>query len=153
MRRRDGSPTTWRTQRSNPTGHIFPDRLFLQLLEDLDLPTQAARLDVPVDLVTGHDRMSGAELVERYGACSRPRKELASFQCSGHPPCLEESERFNRWMVDVVLAEPSRPRKPEHAGAGYQHLRRGVAGRIPRCQRSATLMRSSWAGRLPGRAP
>ncbi len=134
----------------------LPRELPFHKIVDWDASAGRFAYDLAYATVDWSPATTGCPVRSWWSATARapgPRKEVASFQCSGHPPCLEESERFNRWMVDVVLAEPSRPRKPEHAGAGYEHLRRGVAGRIPRCQRSATLMRGSWAGRLPGRAP
>ena len=52
------------------TGFLFGParsmRIVLPQLGDLDLVSQAARLDLPVFLVTGHDMNCVGELLERY---------------------------------------------------------------------------------------
>jgi hypothetical protein len=67
-----------------------------------------------VDLVTGHDRMSGAELVKRYyRACSKPRKELASFRRSGQSPCLGRLNASAGGWWTSSSQSPADPRKRE----------------------------------------
>jgi pimeloyl-ACP methyl ester carboxylesterase len=73
-----------------------------------DDPTETRRdIAVPVYLVSGrHDRECPYELArEYYEVLKAPSKRFVTFEDSAHSPQFEEAARFNRFMVDTVLAE------------------------------------------------
>jgi pimeloyl-ACP methyl ester carboxylesterase len=78
-------------------------------LQDVDLTRSAPRLDVPVYFFTGHrDFNTPFQLVQVYvQLLQAPRKEIVWFPRSAHNPPLEEPERFQRMLIEKVLAETS----------------------------------------------
>ncbi len=73
----------------------------------VDLVAQAPRLDVPVYFLMGrHDYTTPLPLVEDYcTVLEAPHKSIVWFGESAHMPNLEEPERFQRVLIDTVLAE------------------------------------------------
>ena len=76
-------------------------------LWEVDLRTQATRIEVPVYFLIGrHDVNAPTILTEEYyGLLSAPHKELIWFERSGHGPWFTESDRFVQVMVELVLAQ------------------------------------------------
>jgi pimeloyl-ACP methyl ester carboxylesterase len=66
-------------------------------LQEIDLRTQSTTLEVPVYLAQGRTRRpaarSGAGVVDRLQA---PRKEMFTFDTSGHRPLWEQPERSHK---------------------------------------------------------
>jgi proline iminopeptidase len=75
-------------------------------VQELDLRTDAPRLEVPVFLVQGrHEARGRAELAAAwFDQLQAPSKELIVFEDSGHRPMFEEGDRFAEVMVERVLA-------------------------------------------------
>jgi proline iminopeptidase len=76
-------------------------------LQDIDLRSQAARLDVPVYLAQGrHEAPARSEPAEEWFALLQaPRKQLVEFDTSGHRPLWEQPARFHEFLTGTVLAE------------------------------------------------
>lgn len=76
-------------------------------LNDVDLRTQAAHLDVPVYFVKGRwdINASNSLLEEYYAILDAPHKELIWFEDSAHTPLWDEPARFVDVMVNTVLAQ------------------------------------------------
>jgi pimeloyl-ACP methyl ester carboxylesterase len=76
-------------------------------LEEVDLTTQAADLEVPVYFLEGrHDVNAMTSLVEAYhAALDAPHKEIIWFEKSGHTPLYEQSETFVEVLVNRVLGD------------------------------------------------
>lgn len=76
-------------------------------LWEVDLRTQATRLEVPVYFFIGrHDVNAPPTLTEAYyDLLSAPHKELVWFEHSGHSPWTSEPDRFVDEMVRRVLAQ------------------------------------------------
>lgn len=74
---------------------------------DVDLRTQATRLEVPVYFVKGRwDINADNALAEEYFAIlEAPHKELIWFEDSAHTPLWDEPDRFVDVMVNTVLAQ------------------------------------------------
>lgn len=79
-------------------------------LANVNLPRQAAELDVPVYFFVGrHDVNAMTSLVERYYAeLKAPRKALVWFEKSGHTPLYEEPDKWVETTVSRVLGNPGR---------------------------------------------
>lgn len=79
-------------------------------LDDVDLATQARKLDVPVILAEGrHDYNAMSVLaVSYYEVLEAPHKELMWFERSDHNPEHEEALAFDPFMVETVLAKTLR---------------------------------------------
>ncbi|MCC6804802.1 MAG: hypothetical protein IT319_18105 [Anaerolineae bacterium] len=80
--------------------HVYPQ------LADLDLRTQAARLDVPVYFVLGRWDVNAMTslAVDYFSIVDAPHKELIWFEDSAHTPLWDEPQRFTDVMVNTVLA-------------------------------------------------
>lgn len=83
----------------------------------LDLDDTYLSFKVPMVFLLGrYDRQVPAVLAEAYlEKLSAPYKRLFWFEASAHNPPFEESEKFNRIMVDDVLpviAELGAPARP-----------------------------------------
>lgn len=76
-------------------------------LEEVDLTSQAADLEVPVYFLEGrHDVNAMTSLVEAYHATlDAPHKEIIWFEKSGHTPLYEQSETFVEVLVNRVLGD------------------------------------------------
>ncbi len=76
-------------------------------LDNVDLETQSARLEVPVFFAEGrYDLNAMTVLAERYfNVLNAPKKQLVWFEHSGHNPEHEEATAFNDFMVNTVLAQ------------------------------------------------
>ncbi len=76
-------------------------------LGEIDMITNAPKLDVPVYFITGRwDVNAMTSLVERYyDVLEAPYKELIWFENSGHTPLYEEPRHFVDVMVNTVLAD------------------------------------------------
>lgn len=76
-------------------------------LNDVDLRTQAAALDVPVYVVKGRwDLNASNPLAEAYfELLDAPHKEWFWFEDSAHTPSWDEPSRFTDVMVNTVLAQ------------------------------------------------
>lgn len=74
-------------------------------LEDLDLRTQAAELQVPVYFFVGrHDVNAMIPLVEQYyDVLETPHKEIVWFEQSGHTPLYEEPKKWVQTMRTRLL--------------------------------------------------
>ncbi len=77
----------------------------------IDFMTEVDEVEVPVYFMIGrHDWNTPFELSEEYfKALKAPSKEFIWFENSAHSPCYEETERFNRLMVEKVKAETYEP--------------------------------------------
>ncbi|PQJ27013.1 hypothetical protein BSZ35_18775 [Salinibacter sp. 10B] len=77
-------------------------------LEDLDLTTQAAEVEVPVYFFVGrHDVNAMTTLVEKYYAVlEAPRKEIVWFEKSGHTPLYEEPRKWVEMVRSRLLETP-----------------------------------------------
>jgi proline iminopeptidase len=73
----------------------------------IDLFQTVKGLDVPVYFFLGmHDFQVASVVAEKYYQYLKaPKKKLVWFENSAHCPCFEESEKFNKLMVDIVLNE------------------------------------------------
>lgn len=74
----------------------------------IDLFQRVPRLDVPVYFLEGRrDRVATGEIAAQYlDALEAPRgKQLIWFEQSGHWPQLDEASKFQKAMVERVLAE------------------------------------------------
>ena len=82
------------------------DLLWPQIMS-IDLFEQAPKLDVPVYFLLGrHDHEAPSILAERYfRALVAPRKRLIWFGKSAHFINTEESDAFNRFFVEELLAD------------------------------------------------
>ncbi len=82
------------------------DLLWPQIMS-IDLFEQTPKLDVPVYFLLGrHDYEAPSILAERYfRALVAPRKRLIWFGRSAHFVNTEESDAFNRFFVEELLAE------------------------------------------------
>ena len=82
------------------------DAVYPQLWE-VDLRTQAPRLEVPVVFLIGrHDVNAPPALAEDYyRLLEAPRKAWVWFERSGHTPWVSESERFAEVLADTFLGE------------------------------------------------
>ncbi len=78
-------------------------------LDDVDLESQAPRLEVPLYLAEGrYDLNAMTPLAERYfSMVEAPYKQLVWFEHSGHNPEHEEPAAFVDFMVNTVLAQTS----------------------------------------------
>jgi pimeloyl-ACP methyl ester carboxylesterase len=76
-------------------------------LNDVDLRTQAAELDVPVYVVKGRWDLnaSNALATEYFELLDAPHKEWFWFEDSAHTPSWDEPARFTDVMVNTVLAQ------------------------------------------------
>lgn len=74
-------------------------------LQDIDLRTQARRLDVPVYLVQGrHEPPGRAGLAEEWFAqLEAPTKQMVVFDTAGHRSLFERPDLFNDVMTGTVL--------------------------------------------------
>jgi proline iminopeptidase len=79
-------------------------------IEELDLRTDAPRLEVPAFLVQGrHEARGRAELATAwFDQLQAPSKELIGFEDSGHRPMFEEGDRLAEVRVERVLAATGR---------------------------------------------
>jgi pimeloyl-ACP methyl ester carboxylesterase len=86
-------------------------RLMWPQILSINLMEQAPELKVPVYFLEGrHDQEAPSILAERYFQMLRaPRKTLVWFERSAHLVNVEEAEAFNRFFVDRLLPETSRP--------------------------------------------
>jgi pimeloyl-ACP methyl ester carboxylesterase len=80
------------------------DALYRELAA-LDLFTAVPKLDIPVYFCLGrHDYEVPSVLSAKYFASLQaPSKQLVWFESSAHMPYVEEKEKFERFMIDVVL--------------------------------------------------
>jgi pimeloyl-ACP methyl ester carboxylesterase len=76
-------------------------------LGEIDMPTNAPRLNVPAYYIEGRwDVNAMASLVEEYfEGLEAPHKRLIWFDYSGHTPLYEEPNRFVDVLVNTVLAD------------------------------------------------
>lgn len=76
-------------------------------LSELDFEKTACEIPIPVYLAIGrYDYTCVHSIAERYFYMLKaPIKELIWFEQSGHSPCYEESEKFNRMMSEKVLKD------------------------------------------------
>lgn len=88
---------------------------------DLDLRTQAARLEVPVYFIKGRwDINASNSLLEEYFAIlEAPHKELIWFEDSAHTPSWDEPGYFVDVMVNTVLAQTQSPKASRDTFSGY----------------------------------
>ena len=72
-----------------------------------DLFSTIKEIPVPIYFFLGrHDYQVGSVVAEKFfHTIKAPKKELVWFEHSAHSACFEESEKFNRLMVDVVLSD------------------------------------------------
>ncbi|MBI1238920.1 MAG: alpha/beta fold hydrolase [Alphaproteobacteria bacterium] len=79
------------------------DRLFPELMT-INLMKEVPSLDVPVYFALGrYDHQVPADLAAVYFDRLRaPKKKLVWFENSAHNPLYEESEAFNRFMIETV---------------------------------------------------
>lgn len=72
----------------------------------IDLFNTIKKIDVPVYFFLGrHDYQVSSVVAEKFfHKIAAPQKKLVWFEQSAHSACFEESEKFNRLMVDVVLS-------------------------------------------------
>ena len=80
------------------------DALYPELLRT-DLFAEVPEVKVPVYFCLGrHDYEVPSALAARYfAALEAPRKQLVWFERSAHLPNVEESNKFNGFMIDTVL--------------------------------------------------
>ncbi|MBC3889415.1 alpha/beta fold hydrolase [Acetobacterium paludosum] len=73
----------------------------------IDLFETVKSLDVPVCFFLGKNDFQVSSIVaEKYfHYLKAPKKKLVWFEKSAHSPCFEESEKFNKLMIDMVLSE------------------------------------------------
>jgi len=90
-------PSTWRAFRSTFEA-LWPEVSRLNLLE------AAPELLVPVFFFLGrHDHFVPPQgSVAYFDALRAPSKKLLWFEASGHEPFVDEAEKFNQAMIDLV---------------------------------------------------
>ena len=99
-----GSELTWLDRLRTAIGQLRTFQTIYPRLQHLDLVTQAARLEVPVFLVTGRAPDPVEDLVLRYhDALDAPTKALVRPPAAGPPPPLADPRGFTDWMVATVL--------------------------------------------------
>jgi proline iminopeptidase len=76
-------------------------------LQELDFRRDVPRLDVPIYVVAGRFELPGrAALVPEWlDRLDAPRKQLVTFEQSGHAPHAQEAGRFRELMIGTVLPE------------------------------------------------
>ena len=82
--------------------------LWQEIFYKINLFEEAPRIDVPVFFFEGrYDEVVTTEVTQRYfDALDAPRgKQLIWFEDSGHWPHFEESEKYRRELVDLVLPQ------------------------------------------------
>nr|WP_299341240.1 alpha/beta hydrolase [Allomuricauda sp.] len=81
-------------------GNIIYDPDF----NNYNIPEKYQEFEVPVFFISGaHDYNTPWELVEEYhNTLNAPKKEFIKFEKSGHSPCFEEPERFNREILRIL---------------------------------------------------
>ncbi len=81
-------------------GNIIYDPDF----NNYNIPEEYQEFEVPVYFISGiHDYNTPWKLVEEYhDALKAPKKEFVKFQKSGHSPCFEEPQRFNKEIVRIL---------------------------------------------------
>ncbi|MDQ2757698.1 MAG: alpha/beta hydrolase [Actinomycetota bacterium] len=79
-------------------------------LQDIDFRTQVTALQIPVYLVQGgHETPGRAEpATEWFQQLQAPRKQLITFENSGHRALFQEPDRFYQVMTATVLAQTRR---------------------------------------------
>ena len=88
---------------------------------DVDLRTQAHRLEVPAYFIVGRwDRNAIPELAEEYfNMLEAPHKQFFWFENSAHTPMWDEPARFLDVMVNTVLAQTQPPAPDTSTFSGY----------------------------------
>jgi pimeloyl-ACP methyl ester carboxylesterase len=83
-------------------------------LMTVNLEERAPDLKVPIFFALGkHDYEAPFSLAERYfNAVNAPRKELVWFENSAHFPNVEETEKFNDFLINRVLKNSDVHREP-----------------------------------------
>lgn len=81
-------------------------------LQEVDLRTQATRLDVPVYLVQGRFEIPGrAQLADEwFDRLDAPSKRRVVLDTAGHRPLFEQPAAFHDFLTDVVLPETAATR-------------------------------------------
>ena len=81
--------------------HVYPQ------LYNIDLRSQAIKLDVPVYFMEGrHDIDAPPALSEEYfNVLKAPDKKFMWFEHSGHSPWINERDKFVNLMINSVLKE------------------------------------------------
>ncbi len=81
-------------------GNIIYDPDF----NNYNIPKNYKEFEVPVFFISGaHDYNTPWKLVEEYYAnINAPIKEFIQFEKSGHSPCFEEPERFNKELIRIL---------------------------------------------------
>ncbi|UJH67797.1 alpha/beta fold hydrolase [Allomuricauda sp. SCSIO 65647] len=81
-------------------GNIIYDPDF----NNYNIPEKYKEFEVPVFFISGaYDYNTPWTLVEEYHAeIKAPKKEFIKFKKSGHSPCFEEPERFNKEIVRIL---------------------------------------------------
>jgi hypothetical protein len=102
------------------TGLIDTHAVLYPQLQGFDFRTDAPRLQVPVYLMQGrHEARGRAQLADDWFArLQAPRKQLFTFELSGHRPFAQEPARFHQMMTSTVLAETWAGPLPTPAVAG-----------------------------------
>jgi len=79
-------------------------------IQDVDLRTQAPRLEVPVYLAQGVHEAPGRDGPARewFDLLEAPAKKLVPFDSSGHRPLWEQPDRFHELMTTVLAETGSR---------------------------------------------
>lgn len=92
----------WRTYK----GLFWTLEVMWDGLKEVDLVRQVPRIDVPVYLLLGrHDRQVSVELAEEWLAqLEAPRKQIIWFENSAHDMHLDEPQRFQKVLIETVLA-------------------------------------------------
>lgn len=87
-------------------GLKFSLAMWDQLFE-IDFPNQIPELKVPVYICMGrYDYNTPFELAEKYfNQLKAPKKKFVWFENSGHLLNSEESEKFNDYLINVVLKD------------------------------------------------
>jgi len=75
----------------------------------IDLFNTIKKIDVPIYFFLGrHDYQVPSVVAEKFfHKITAPKKKLVWFEQSAHSACFEESKKFNKLMVDVVLSPSS----------------------------------------------
>lgn len=87
---------------------VSAHRMVFDVMESVDLFQQAPRIEVPAYFLQGrYDYNTPAELAKRYfDELEAPRgKTWIWFEDSAHSPHLDETEAFQRVLIERVLAE------------------------------------------------
>ena len=81
-------------------GNIIYDADF----NNYNIPEDYKEFKVPVFFISGaYDYNTPWELVKEYHAnIKAPMKEFIKFEKSGHSPCFEEPERFNKELIRIL---------------------------------------------------